>query len=106
MDTKKNIISTPMSWIKEPPKPKKTCFSSVFKKKTNRCLGTIPVPSEFTERYTKILWLAKWVNWKIDEKTYKSLRNFLLKKISLPKKYESLIEEFDKKFRVMIWKNK
>jgi len=77
-----------------------TC--TIFKKKTNRALYSTTVPKGFWERYGKALWIAKWINWDLDDKTYQAFKNFTLKKAELPKKYEHLIEDFDKKFRVLI----
>ena len=103
MNTEKlKINSTPMSWVKEKPKPVVVYYCTIFKKSTNRALYSTRVPKWFSERYGAVLWIAKWINWDLDQKTYKALRQFLLKKNSLPKKYEHLIEKFNKKFRVLI----
>lgn len=79
---------------------KLTC--TIIRKKKNRSLYTTGVPKGFTERYWKYLWIAKWILSYVEDEVREVFEDCLLKKKDLPEKYEYLIEDFDKKFRILV----
>lgn len=81
---------------------KKTWYCTIFKKKNNKALGTIKIMWDFTEDHGKAYCIKDWLMGKVNPKTIENIINFANGKQYLNKEAEELMDNFDKKYRVLI----
>ncbi len=92
----------------------KRWFCTIFKKKNNKAIITIPTVWEFTEDHGKVYWIVNWILWEVEKKDQEEMQKDLLdfityrldkeKDVEKIKAFQEMFKEFDEKYRILIGK--